>query len=46
MLEFLPILAVEVLILRFPSRFSTISTVVIVAVSIENCDYILYQMTT
>lgn len=44
MQEFLPVLAMKVLTLGFPSRFSSISTVVIEAVSVENCDYILYQM--
>lgn len=46
MLELLPDLAVEILIWGFSSRFSTILVVVIVAVLIENCDYILYQLTT
>lgn len=35
----------EILILEFPSRLSTVSSVIVVAVSVENYDYILYQMT-
>lgn len=41
MLELLSVLAVEILTLEFPCRLSTISSIVIVAVSGENSDYTL-----
>lgn len=41
MLELLSVLAVEILALEFPCRLSTISSIVIVAVSGENSDYTL-----